>query len=97
MKILSATTCLLGLTAAAPSVLENRSGNKPNSVRIKGISLMGTGCPTNSADVQVDATGSIFECTFSKYIIQTGEGTMAGDWRKNCKLTVNMEFDQGFQ
>ncbi|KAH6672905.1 hypothetical protein B0J14DRAFT_654627 [Halenospora varia] len=22
---------------------------------------------------------------------------MASDWRKNCKLTINMEFDSGFQ
>ena len=26
-----------------------------------------------------------------------GSGTKAVDWRKNCKLTLNMEFDQGFQ
>ena len=30
-------------------------------------------------------------------VIQTGPGTKAADWRKNCKLTLNLEFDEGFQ
>lgn len=47
--------------------------------------------------MQVDATGTLFEATFSEYEVQTGPGTKAADWRKNCKLTLNMEFDDGFQ
>jgi len=69
----------------------------PNYVKIKGVSLLGSGCPAGSADVQVDATGSLFEATFSEYEVETGPGTRPVDWRKNCKLTLNMEFDQGFQ
>ncbi|KAK4086779.1 secreted protein [Purpureocillium lilacinum] len=69
----------------------------PSYVKIKGVSLLGSGCPAGSADVQVDATGSLFEATFSEYEVETGPGTRPVDWRKNCKLTLNMEFESGFQ
>jgi hypothetical protein len=69
----------------------------PEHVRVVGISLLGSGCPAGSADVQIDATKTLLEVTFSEYIVQTGPGTKASDWRKNCKLTMNMEFDAGFQ
>ncbi|KAJ2984297.1 hypothetical protein NQ176_g77 [Zarea fungicola] len=47
--------------------------------------------------VAVDATGTLFEVTFSAYEVQTGPDTHPVDWRKNCKLTINMEFTSGFQ
>lgn len=99
MLVQSALALLLGLAAAAPSpqLAVPQSSESPNSVRIVGVSLLGTGCPAGTADVQVDATGELFEATFSAYEVLTGPGTRASDWRKNCKLTMNMEFDQGFQ
>lgn len=92
MHFLAALTPFLGLAAAA-----SLAKARPKQVKIHGISLLGSGCPRGSADVQVDATGSLFEATFSQYEVQTGPNTRAIDWRKNCKLTVNMEFDSGFQ
>ena len=95
MYITTILTLFLGIAAAAPGPLVSR--DKPSKVKIHGISLLGTGCPPGSADVQIDATGTLFEATFSAYEVQTGPGTHASDWRKNCKLTMNMEFDSGFQ
>jgi hypothetical protein len=93
MHLLSAII-FAGLAAAAPNVQARAA---PDNVQIRGVSLLGSGCPKGSADVQVDATGTLFEVTFSEYHVQTGPGTQAADWRKNCKLTLNMEFDSGFQ
>ncbi|KAJ2983271.1 hypothetical protein NQ176_g810 [Zarea fungicola] len=92
MKFLAALLPVFGLVAAVPT-----NGQNPSSVKIRGVSLLGSGCPAGSADVQVDATGTLFEATFSKYAVQTGPGTQAVDWRKNCKLTLNMEFSSGYQ
>lgn len=83
------------LSVAAAAALQVRDA--PKTVKIRGISLLGTGCPAGSADVQIDATGSLFEATFSQYEVETGPGTYPSDWRKNCKLTINMEFESGFQ
>lgn len=95
MYLATILTLFLGLAAATPLTAEPRAA--PSKVKINGISLLGTGCPPGSADMQVDATGALFEATFSAYEVQSGPGTMATDWRKNCKLTMNMEFDSGFQ
>ncbi|PHH85608.1 hypothetical protein CDD83_171 [Cordyceps sp. RAO-2017] len=92
MRFLAGLAALVGLAAAGPA-----AGDRPSRVKIHGISLLGSGCPAGSADVQIDATGTLFEATFSTYEVQTGPGTQAIDWRKNCKLTLNMEFDHGFQ
>lgn len=93
MHFLTALAPFLGLAAAVPQA----GGQAPKKVKINGISLLGSGCPAGTADVQVDATGSLFEATFSTYEVETGPGTSPVDWRKNCKLTLNMEFDPGFQ
>ncbi|KYK57519.1 hypothetical protein DCS_04529 [Drechmeria coniospora] len=93
MRFLTILAPLLGLAAAAP----NTAAVAPKKVRVRGVSLLGSGCPAGTANVQVDATGSLFEATFSAYEVQTGPGTRASDWRKNCKLTLNMEFDAGYQ
>lgn len=89
MHIHALAALFLGSTAFAAEA--------PKKVKIHGVSLLGSGCPPGSADVQVDATGSLFEATFSQYQVLTGPGTKPVDWRKNCKLTLNMEFDEGFQ
>ncbi|OAA42072.1 secreted protein [Metarhizium rileyi] len=91
MLLLGLLTPLLGLAAAAPSA------ERPSKVKIRGVSLLGSGCPAGTADVQVDGTGTLFEATFSAYEVQTGPGTKAVDWRKNCKLTLNMDFESGYQ
>ncbi|POR33926.1 Uncharacterized protein TPAR_05885 [Tolypocladium paradoxum] len=93
MHFLTALVPFLGLAVAAPQ----GGGQAPKKVKINGISLLGSGCPAGTADVQVDATGHLFEATFSTYEVETGPGTTPIDWRKNCKLTLNMEFDPGFQ
>ncbi|GAB1314463.1 Ubiquitin 3 binding protein But2 C-terminal domain-containing protein [Madurella fahalii] len=94
MKSLS-LLALLPFAAAAPAL--SAPSVVPSTVRVVGVSLLGSGCPAGTADVQIDATKTLLEVTFSEYIIQTGPGTKAADWRKNCKLTLNLEFDEGFQ
>ncbi|OAA74090.1 secreted protein [Cordyceps fumosorosea ARSEF 2679] len=94
MKFIGTLVSILGVAVAAPAP---SNGPAPSSVKIKGVSLLGSGCPAGTADVQVDATGTLFEATFSTYEVQTGPGTKAIDWRKNCKLTLNMQFDPGYQ
>ncbi|RYP92648.1 hypothetical protein DL770_001230 [Monosporascus sp. CRB-9-2] len=89
----SALVLLFGLVAAVPTT----PAPAPEKVKIHSITLLGSGCPWGSAYVTVDATGTLFEATFSKYIVESGKGLTASDWRKNCKLTMNMEFDSGYQ
>jgi hypothetical protein len=104
MRLLSLLS-VLPLAAAAPTdggsnsppALTVPNDIVPQNVRVVGVSLLGSGCPAGTADVQIDATKTLMEVTFSEYIVETGPDTRASDWRKNCKLTLNLEFDEGFQ
>ncbi|KAK1834956.1 hypothetical protein QBC39DRAFT_299794 [Podospora conica] len=92
---------ILPLVAASPASIPRQGLTTPSpvpgDVQVVGVSLLGTGCPPDSADVQVDATKTLMEITFSQYLVETGPGTRASEWRKNCKLTLNLAFSEGFQ
>jgi len=97
MQLLTAAfTVLMGLAAASPDSDSKPTGEVPTNVKIHGISFLGSGCPKGSADLKFDNERG-FVASFPDFIVKTGNGTAALDWRKNCKLTVNLEYDQGFQ
>ncbi|KAK3896725.1 hypothetical protein C8A05DRAFT_20358 [Staphylotrichum tortipilum] len=69
----------------------------PRNVRVVGVSVLGSGCPHGTAEVKADASNTVFDIRLSDYVVQSGPNTMAADWRKNCKLTLNLQYDAGFQ
>lgn len=69
----------------------------PQGLKVVGASVLGSGCPYGTADVKTDASNTAFEIRLSDYVVRTGPGTQASDWRKNCKLTLNLQYDSGFQ
>jgi hypothetical protein len=79
----------LGTAAAAPTAA-------PQNLRVVGVSVLGSGCPYGSADVTVTDSNTALDIRLSEYVVRTGPNTMAADWRKNCKVTLNLEYDAGF-
>lgn len=69
----------------------------PRNLRVVGASVLGSGCPYGTADVKADPSNTAFDIRLSDYVVRGGPNTMAADWRKNCKLTLNLEYDEGFQ
>lgn len=86
-----------GLAAALPA--DNLVAPSPaiSDVRIIDITAIGSGCPAGHAFVNVDATGTIFDVAFDEYIVSVGPGSSAADSRKNCRISINLEFPSGFQ
>lgn len=72
-------------------------GQAPRHFRVIGFSVLGSGCPYGSASVRADPSNTVFDIQLSQYIVQTGPNTMAADWRKNCKLTLNLDYEPGYQ
>jgi hypothetical protein len=72
------------------------SAGAPRNLRVKDVSVLGSGCPYGSADVWTDPSNTAIEIRLSEYVVRSGPNTMAADWRKNCKLTLNLEYDSGF-
>ncbi|KAK3389668.1 hypothetical protein B0H63DRAFT_499634 [Podospora didyma] len=91
---------LLFATAAvaAPANVLSTVGVVPptNSVKILGVSAIGTGCPVGHAFVTVDATGTIFDVAFDEYYVQVGPGQSPSDARKNCRVSINLQFPAGY-
>jgi hypothetical protein len=68
-----------------------------SDVRIVSISAIGSGCPAGHAFATVDSTGTIFDVAFDQYVVEVGEGTSAANARKNCRVSLSIEFPQGMQ
>lgn len=69
----------------------------PNTVRIRNIMYNGSGCPIGSVGQNIAPDFKAFTLTFSDYIAEIGPGIPLSDARKNCQLTLDMYFPQGWQ
>ncbi|KAF4582120.1 secreted protein [Ophiocordyceps camponoti-floridani] len=86
-------TILLGLASAAP-----QPGDlSPNLFTIRDIGIIGSGCSQEHDQVYIDKSGTVFEVSFSDYGVESGPDVRAKEWRKNCKLSLNLEYSRGFQ
>jgi len=90
---------LVGSAVAAPAATLTLPNVAPkvNDVKILGITAIGTGCPAGHAFVNVDATGTIFDVAFDQYTASVGPGNLPADARKNCRISINLAFPQGYQ
>ncbi|KAK4246217.1 hypothetical protein C7999DRAFT_15661 [Corynascus novoguineensis] len=95
---------LLLAGAAAAAVITPPRGNTlglvspaPGEIKILNVTAIGSGCPAGHAFVNVDATGTIFDVAFDEYIVSAGPGTSVSDSRKNCRISINLEFPSGYQ
>lgn len=93
MRFLS-TLLFSSLAAAVP--LE-AVAPEPGAVRIVSVSAIGSGCPAGHAFATVDSTGTIFDVAFDQYVVEVGPGSTASDARKNCRVSLNIDFPQGLQ
>jgi hypothetical protein len=69
----------------------------PSDIKIVNVTAIGSGCPAGHAYVNVDATRTIFDIAFDEYIVTAGPGSSASDSRKNCRISINLQFPSGYQ
>ncbi|KAK5651895.1 hypothetical protein OQA88_11554 [Cercophora sp. LCS_1] len=100
MKFFTAAALLAGSAVAAPSnplLVPQAPVPSADNVKILGITATGTGCPPGHAQVNVDATGTIFDVAFDSYVVSVGPGNLPADARKNCRVSINLQFPVGYQ
>jgi hypothetical protein len=96
--MLFTSALFLGLAAAVPTTLHvSPRVEAISGVKIISISATGTGCPSGSAHVNVDASGTIFDVAFDRYTVNVGPGQTASEARKNCRVSINLQFPSGYQ
>lgn len=90
----AAAALFAGLVSAIPTP-DGLEARQNADIKVISATAFGSGCPANTAIVTIDPTGEFFEVDFSSYVVQSGPGTTAADWRKNCQITVDLEFTKG--
>jgi len=91
----------IGAAAALPSAPSSVGGivdvpqASPKDIKIIGVSAIGSGFPVGHAFVTVDATGTIFDVAFDQYYVAVGPGSAVSDARKNCRVSINLQFPEG--
>jgi hypothetical protein len=87
---------LLASLLAGPIIIEPSSNTPPEKITIDVITVNGSGCPGDTAEVAVAPDNTAFTVTYSDYVAQVGVGAKATDARKNCQLAINVHVPGGF-
>ena len=98
MRFATAAALFAGAAVAAPSpAIAVPTAPTAQDVKVLGISAIGSGCPVGHAYVTIDATGTIFDVAFDEYMASVGPGNVPADARKNCRISINLQFKEGLQ
>lgn len=87
-----ATLSLAAPTTPSPPVLPN-----PNDVYIRKFTYAGSGCPYGTVANSTDASKEVLTLLFSDYVASIGPGTKVADRRKNCAISLDIHYPQGYQ
>jgi len=92
------TTLLAALAIASPIVEYVERGNAPDpkEIRIKSVSVFGTGCPPGSVDGSIGEDGTLLALTYVGYEAATGPGMKVTDARKFCNVRVGLDYPAGW-
>ncbi len=72
------------------------SGNRPSYVRLRNLSYAGSGCPAGSVATNVSASRDSFTLLFDSFVAESGRGIPLSQSRKNCMLSVDLDFPSGW-
>lgn len=86
-----------GVAAAAPAVVEERDGPSGHEVEIRGVAFAGSGCPAGSVSGQLSSDLTTLTLLYDSFVVQSGKGLSAANYRKNCQLNVKLKYPQGWQ
>ncbi|KAJ3252109.1 hypothetical protein HK103_001841 [Boothiomyces macroporosus] len=70
---------------------------QPSFANIKQIIYGGTGCPIGSASALITPDRSAFHVEFTELTALSGNNTVITDSRKNCQISVEFEYEKGWQ
>ncbi|KOX27539.1 hypothetical protein ADK67_14140 [Saccharothrix sp. NRRL B-16348] len=85
----------LTLSALVPSS-ETTVETAPEYVTVQVRTVNGSGCPAGTAAVAAAPDRTAFTVTYSQFLAQAGADSEPTDFRKNCQLTLELNYPQGF-
>jgi hypothetical protein len=82
---------------ASPTAARTSSAPPPDSVTVQIATVIGTGCPSGTAAIDLDPSGvSYFTVTYSAFTAKVGGGAPPVLSRRNCQLGTVVHVPQGF-
>ncbi|KAJ8113066.1 hypothetical protein OPT61_g4724 [Boeremia exigua] len=104
-KIISSTInmkwllALVPFVAAAPSFPSYASGDAPSpgQVKILKVGTGGTGCPQGTVNTIISDDQSVVTLIYDSYVASIGPSVALTEQRKNCQLTLELQYPGGFQ
>lgn len=78
------------------SLAASAQADVPDYVRVRNIHYAGTGCPAGSVAENISPDRQAFTVSFDQYIAAIGPGVAITEKRKNCQLTVDLDFPPGW-
>ncbi|TDB87128.1 DUF4360 domain-containing protein [Actinomadura sp. KC216] len=92
----AAVTAALALSTAsvAPAAASAPAAFPPYEIEI--VSQNGTGCPRGTVGAQMSGEFEAFVLYFSDYTAQAGGSSAPADARKDCRLSLKMDFRKDF-
>jgi hypothetical protein len=97
LKALAVGTTLLASLAVTGAPASASFKALPSDEMVIDVAAAnGSGCPLGTAEVTVSPDNKAFTVTYSQFTAQSGQGTKATDFRKNCQLALNVHVPQGY-
>ncbi|MFW7378633.1 MAG: DUF4360 domain-containing protein [Oligoflexus sp.] len=94
MKVTKAITLLIsGMGCLAGQAW---ASEVPEYVSIRGVQTAGSGCPLGTVARNVSPDKKAFTLTFSEYLAEVFPGALPSDSRRNCNITVDLDFPTGW-
>lgn len=98
MSMQTISKVFLRISMGAALLLQGKAAfaDAPTYVRVRSISYAGSGCPAGSVAKNVSQDRQAFTLLFDQYIAEVGPGVPFIQRRKNCQLTVDLDFPSGW-
>ena len=87
---------LATLTSSAHLIPFSLDARQNRDVKIQSVSMSGSGCPSNTASVQLLADQRTFTVIYDKFVASAGQGTTDDDYQKLCELRVRFTHYSGY-
>ncbi len=93
LTTMAAAAMALSTVVAPATTADPPPGDR---ITVTVVTVNGSGCPAGTAAVAPAADNTAFTVTYSDFLAQVGVGASPTDFRKNCQLSLLVNYPQGF-
>ena len=84
-------------TTTTPAPTTRATVSAPRTApTIDVVTVMGSGCPTDTADVGLASGNTEFSITFSEFVAKISPDALASESRQNCQIALSFDTPEGY-